>query len=100
MTTIKQIEARLDQVERGIFEHSLFPKPRDELLDLRQEAIELKEDFLSCSFLSAESVGELDDIRYKIVECALTAHILATEAMCQDTAEQMRALDEHCKSAL
>lgn len=98
LTTMNQIKIRLDQVERGIFEHSLFPKPRDELLDLRQEALDLKEDFLNSPFIVARSMEELEDIRYKIVECVLTAHILSSEAMYQDTSGYMQRLIEHLES--
>lgn len=85
---------RLDKIEREIFEHSLFQKSRDKLLKLRQEALDLKEDFLNSSFMDAHSIEELEEIRFKIMEAALTAHILASEAMYQDTKEHMRRLTE------
>lgn len=94
MATIQELQVLLDKIERGIFEHSLFPKSLDELLDIRQDALDLKEDFLNSSFMGAQSVEELEGIRFKIVETALNAHILASEALYQDTQELKRKLHE------
>lgn len=94
MTTIQNIRERLAQIERRLFEHSIHPLPSTELLSLRQDALDLKEDFLNSSFIGAETIDELEDIRFRILEVELSAHIFASEAMYQNTEEPMRRLND------
>jgi hypothetical protein len=95
--TMQEIRARLDNLQHQIFVHSLAPKNLDELLDMRQEALDLKESFLNCSFIGTEP-DVLEQIRVELVECELQTHIFASEAMYQNTSEQVRRLMEHYQS--
>ncbi|WP_067625400.1 hypothetical protein [Alicyclobacillus acidiphilus] len=94
MATIQNIRERLEQIERSLFQHSIHPIPCSELLRLRQDALDLKEDFLNSSFIGAETIDELEDIRFSILEVELSAHIFASEAMYQNTEEPMRRLND------
>ncbi|GMA64202.1 hypothetical protein NZD89_02455 [Alicyclobacillus fastidiosus] len=93
MTTMQNIMERLDDLRNQVFLHSLTSKSIDELLNMRQEALDLKESFLNCSFIGTE-VEVLDTLRVEIMECELTTHILASEAMYQDTQEQIQKLSD------
>ena len=93
MTATDELKARLERVERGVFEHSLCPKTLDELLDMQSEITDIKEAFLSNSFMGA-TVELLEYIRFRILECEFNVHIYVSEATYQDTSEQMRRLTE------
>ncbi|GMA58044.1 hypothetical protein C7445_1331 [Alicyclobacillus sacchari] len=94
MTTIENIRDKLEQIERGLFEHSIHPMSSTELLRLRQDALDLKENFLNSSFMSANTIEELEDIRFRVLEVEVGAHIFASEAMYQSTEEPMRRLND------
>jgi len=100
LAEIQEVKKKISSIERGIFEHSICPKSRDELLDMRQAALDLKENFINASFMRTQSIEELEDIRFKIVEVELNIHILASEAMCQSTEEDVRRLTKHYESVL
>lgn len=82
---------RLGDLQHQVFLHSLTPKSLDELLNMRQEALDLKDAFLNCPFIGT-TVEVLDTLRVEVLECELMTHILASEAMYQDTKEQMEKL--------
>lgn len=93
MTKMDELKERLERVERGVFEHSLCPKKLDELLDMQSEITDIKEAFLSHPFTGA-TVDLLEDIRFRILECEFNVHIYVSEAMYQDSSEQMGRLNE------
>lgn len=93
MTAIEELKARLERVERGVFEHALCSKKLDELLDMQSEITDIREVFLSHPFTGA-TVDLLEDIRFRTLECEFNVHIFTSEAMCQDTSPQMRRLAE------
>ena len=93
MTATDELKARLERVERGVFEHSLCPKTLDELLDMQSEITDIKEEFLSHPFRGT-TVEMLEDIRFRILECEFSVHIFTSEAMHQDTSQQIRRLAE------
>ena len=91
MTAMEVLKARLERVERAVFEHALCPKKLDELLDMQSEITDIKEEFLSHPFRGT-TVEMLEDIRFRILECEFNVHIFASEAMYQDIGEPMRRL--------
>lgn len=93
MTKMDELKERLERVEMSVFEHSLCPKKLDELLDMQTEITDIKEAFLNHPF-TGTPVEELEDLRFRILECEFNAHIFVSEAMYQDTSEQMRRLTE------
>ena len=90
---MSDIMERLDDLQHQVFLHSLTPKSLDELLTMRQEALDIKEAFLNCPFVGTE-VDVLDTLRVEILECELTTHIFASEAMYQDTQDHIRKLHD------
>lgn len=92
--TIQHIRETLEQIERRLFQHSVHPMPIAEILNLRQDALDLRDDFLNSSFIGAKTLEELEDMRFRIVEVELNAHIVASEATYQNTEEQMRRLTD------
>jgi len=94
LTTMQEIRERVDRIRRGIFIHSLFPKYTTELSSLYQQALDLRDSFFDSSFLDAESVEELEDLRFGIVESELNLRVLVSEATYLDTQEHMRALHD------
>ena len=93
MTAMEVLKARLERVERDVFEHALCPKKLDELLDMQSEITDIKEEFLSHPFRGT-TVEMLEDIRFRILECEFSVHIFASEAMYQDIGKPMRRLTE------
>ena len=91
--TIQHIRETLEEIERRLFKHSIHPMPIGEILNLRQDALDLRDDFLNSSFIGAKTLEELEDIRFRIVEVELSAHIFASEATYQNTEEPMRRLN-------
>ena len=97
MTAMEQLKERLERVERGIFKHSIYPKPCNQLFDMQEEISNIKELFLNQPFTRI-SVDMLEDIRYRILECEFNVHIFVSELMYQDTSEHMKRLKEHYQS--
>ena len=91
--TIKDIRETLEQIERRLFEHSIYPMPIGEMLNLRQDALDLRDDFLNSSFIGTQTLEELEDMRFRIVEVEVSAHIFASGALYQNTEEPMRRLN-------
>ncbi|KPV44030.1 hypothetical protein [Alicyclobacillus ferrooxydans] len=93
MTTIQDIMERLDNLQHQVFLQTLNPKSLDALLDMRQKALDLKNAFLNCSYIGTK-VEVLDTLRVEIIECELTTHIFASEAMYQDSTEHIGRITE------
>ncbi|GLG01711.1 hypothetical protein Alches_17510 [Alicyclobacillus hesperidum subsp. aegles] len=93
MTKMEELNARVERVERSVFEHSLCPKKLDELLDMQGEISDIRESFLNQPFTGI-AVEELEDLRFRILECEFNVHIFASEAMYQSTEESMRRLND------
>ncbi|WP_067625214.1 hypothetical protein [Alicyclobacillus acidiphilus] len=93
MTKMEELKARVERVERGVFEHSICPKKLDELLDMQGEISDIRESFLTQPF-TGTTVEELEDLRFRILECEFNVHIYVSEAMYRDSMEHMRRLSE------
>src|SRR5579875_1034079 len=90
---MEELKARVERVERSVFEHSLCPKKLDDLFDMQAEISDIRESFLNQPF-TGTTVEELEDLRFRILECEFNVHIFASEAMCQSTEETMRRLND------
>lgn len=90
---MEELKARLERIERGVFEHSVCRKTLDELLDMRSEISDIRESFLNQPF-TGTTVDVPEDLRFRILECEFNVDIYVSEAMCQDTEEHMRRLTE------
>jgi len=93
LTKMEELKARVERVERGVFEHSVCRKALDELLDMQSEISDIRESFLNQPFIGT-TVEELEDLRFRILECEFNVHIFASEAMYQSTEEPMRRLND------
>jgi len=93
LTKMDELKERLERVAWGVFEHSICPKTRDELLDMQSEISGIRESFLNQPF-TGTTVDVLEDIRFRILECEFNVHIYVSEVMYQDSTEHMRRLTE------
>jgi DNA primase large subunit len=89
---ISQIKTRIERIEKKLFCHSLERVAIEELEELQEEAIGLKESFLEISFRDIER-EELEGVRFKLQEVSLGISINIKEKLLCDSSEDIRKLE-------
>jgi hypothetical protein len=90
---IAQIKNRIECIEKKLFCHSLRRVAIEELEELQEETISLKESFLEISFRDIER-EELEGARFKLQEISLGISINIKEKLLCDISEDIAKLEK------
>lgn len=96
--TTEQIKIAIDQLERKLFLHSLQPLAIEELEQMQERVKKVKDSFLE-TFFEGNSVAELEEIRFKLVEIRYSIIIAIKEQLHMNITDDVRKLESLYRTA-